>query len=139
MATGGDGETAPAAAVLEAFCTCLRQTGGTQSTWLAVGAYLVWEVAHALEVAEVAQVAAAACDAVSTAMKPGGGPAQQVAEGHGWGSVAWGLLVLEGAARVAWGVPLSSRCDRASIRLVRSSWVLLGFQPGCRGAWVHAY
>lgn len=101
------------APILEAFCANVRRPDAQQATWAAAAAYLVWELPHALEVAEVAQVVTAACDTVAAAIKVprGGAPTEAAgADTAPWGAAAWGLLVLEGAARVAWGVPLSNRC-----------------------------
>lgn len=121
MATGVDNGARTEAPILEAFCASMRQPDAQQATWLAAAAYLAWELPHALEVAEVAQIVTAACDVVAAAVKmPRGRHPAEVAgaEAAPWGAVAWGLLVLEGAARVAWGVPLPNRC--AALQLLHS-------------------
>eukprot|EP00892_Ulva_mutabilis_P002521 jgi/Ulvmu1/1226/UM109_0024.1 len=109
-AAGGNSEAEPGPPVLEACCANMQHAGEQQPTWLAVAAHLAWALPHALEVAELARLVAAACDAVAAALAPRGGAA---GEGRRWAAVAWGLLVLEGAARVAWGHPLASRAPES--------------------------
>lgn len=91
----------------------MREPDAQQAAWLAAAGYLLWELPHALDVAEVAQIVTAACDAIAAVVKRQRGGREAEAgggEGPPWGAAAWGLLVLEGAVRVAWGVPLPNRC-----------------------------